>query len=64
MSGQAFLDTLRRIGYPNVDELDSQSVAWMFDNDAMAPFLEWFCDEIQPANVLDPKQLHRFVYMK
>lgn len=60
MSGQAFLDTLKRISYPNVDELDSQSVAWMFDNDAIAPFLEWFCDEIQPANVLDPKHLHRF----
>ncbi|KAI0231321.1 AUGMIN subunit 3 [Lamellibrachia satsuma] len=60
MSGQAFLDTLRRIGYPSVSELDSQSVSWMFDNDAMAPFLEWFCDEIQPANVLNPKDLNRF----
>ena len=57
MSGQRFLETLRQLGYPKTDELDAESFDWMFENDDILPFLEWFSDNIHASNLLHPKEL-------
>lgn len=60
MSGKQFVETLRRIGYPGADDLDGQSLDWIFDNEEFLPVLQWFCNEIHPANVLDPSELNEY----
>ena len=57
MSGSELLTTLLRLNYPKHHQLDGQSFDWMFENEAIAPFLEWFCHEVQPANLIDPRDM-------
>ena len=61
MSGSELLSTLQRLGYPKAQQLDEQSFDWMFENEAMAPFLEWFCHEVQPTNLIDPRDFQEWV---
>ena len=59
MSGSQFLEVLERIGYPKTRVMDAQSFDWIFDNESLLPFLDWFCEEITESNVLDQEELER-----
>ncbi|KAL5021994.1 hypothetical protein ScPMuIL_001149 [Solemya velum] len=60
MSGVQFAETLRCLSYPNVENLVPQGLDWMFENEAILPFLEWFCNNISSSNLLDPRDVHEF----
>lgn len=60
MSGQGLVETLRSLGYPGVDGLDHQALDWMFENEALAPMLEWFCHNISQSNILQKKELEEY----
>lgn len=51
MSGKRLIDALKRIGYHD-ESLSAESVDWLFENECMLPFLEWFCDNLSSLNVL------------
>ena len=55
MSGLELQQSLQALNYPNPHNLDAESHEWMFDHEAIVPFLEWFCNEVQPSNLLDPR---------
>ncbi len=57
MSGDQFLETLRDLGYEGAAKTDGKSFDWMFEDPVLAPFLEWFCDNIRQGNVLSPELL-------
>ena len=61
MSGVEFVDALKRIGYPGADRLTGHSFDWLFDCEALVPFLTWFCEDIQSSNVLEEKELEEYV---
>ncbi|KAK3601506.1 hypothetical protein CHS0354_027652 [Potamilus streckersoni] len=60
MKGKQLVQTLLQLGHPKADSLDSQGLDWMFENEALSPFLEWFCCNVNKANILDPKDLQVF----
>jgi len=57
MSGAQLVERLRVLGYPGADRLDPQSLDWMFEVEAAAPMLHWFCSSVNVNNVLSDKQL-------
>ncbi|XP_071477236.1 HAUS augmin-like complex subunit 3 [Diadema antillarum] len=58
--GWSFVETLKRVKYPKAHELQHEGFDWMFENDAVAPFLDWFVDNVGPANVLSSQELDEF----
>ncbi|KAH9489462.1 hypothetical protein Btru_046280 [Bulinus truncatus] len=60
MNVQNFIDTLKRIGYPNSDSLDPNSLEWALENEATLPFLKWFCDNINEENVLSTEEMEEY----
>ncbi|XP_060080706.1 HAUS augmin-like complex subunit 3 [Ylistrum balloti] len=60
MSGRQFVDTLIQLGYPKAESLDPQSFEWMFEGDGVAPFLDWFCNNVGNTNVLHPKDIQEY----
>lgn len=64
MSGKEFVSALKRIGYPSVDKLDGHSFDWLFDCEALVPFLTWFCNDLQSSNVLDQKDQDEYVILR
>ena len=59
MSGQQLLETLRLIGCPGADQLDTSSLEWLFDNEAMLPFLHWLCTSLSTENILTTEELKK-----
>ena len=57
MNGNSFVDTLTRLGYPGASTLDAQGFDWMFENQQLQPFLDWFCCNVQKENVLSQQEL-------
>ena len=57
MNGTAFVDKLKSLGYPDAEELDGESLDWMFENEEALPFLHWFCSEVGPANFLQQQEV-------
>ncbi|XP_013382987.1 HAUS augmin-like complex subunit 3 [Lingula anatina] len=60
MNGNQFLTTLKKLGYPQASNLDAQTFDWIFENDAVLPFLEWFCDHAHALNVLQDRELREY----
>ncbi|XP_074642510.1 HAUS augmin-like complex subunit 3 [Tubulanus polymorphus] len=60
MNGGHFVETLRRLGYPNADKLNRSAFDWMFESGNMAPFLEWFCTSLDSKNRLSPEKWKRY----
>jgi hypothetical protein len=61
MSGRKFVEALSRLGYPGATELDGDSFDWIFEFENVVPFLDWFCDEVQAENPLDPGDIQECV---
>ena len=55
--GRRFVDTLKNLGYPKSHDLQTEAFDWMFENEAVAPFLDWFIDNVGPANVLSTQEI-------
>ena len=49
MNGAHLLQTLHELGCSKAGDVSPDSVEWMFTDDAAVPFLEWFCNCIDPA---------------
>ncbi|XP_029818499.1 HAUS augmin-like complex subunit 3 [Manacus vitellinus] len=57
--GKDFVETLKKIGYPQADELDGEDFDWMFESSEERSFLEWFCGNINEQHVSE-KELQDF----
>lgn len=51
---------LQELGYPKASKLDPKGLEWMFENEAMLPFLEWFCNSVSTANFLSKAEVEQF----
>lgn len=60
MSGEQLLSTLKCLGYPGAEALDSEAFDWMFENEAVAPMLQWFCQSVSQSNLLGKQELDEF----
>ncbi|NXS08356.1 HAUS3 protein, partial [Neodrepanis coruscans] len=58
--GKDFVETLKRIGYPEADELNGDDFDWMFESSEDRSFLEWFCGNINEQHVVSEKELQDF----
>ncbi|XP_063962481.1 HAUS augmin-like complex subunit 3 [Lytechinus pictus] len=58
--GKKLKETLKRLDYPEAHELQAEAFDWLFENDAIAPFLDWFIDNVGPANVLSSQEITEF----
>ena len=47
------------IGYPKANEFEADTLEWLFDCEAVVPFLEWLCENIHETNVLSAEDLKR-----
>ncbi|XP_030834013.1 HAUS augmin-like complex subunit 3 [Strongylocentrotus purpuratus] len=59
-NGKKLKETLKRLDYPEAHELQAEAFDWLFENDAVAPFLDWFIDNVGPANVLSKQEIAEF----
>ncbi|NWH64387.1 HAUS3 protein, partial [Geococcyx californianus] len=59
-SGNDFVETLKKIGYPKADELNGEDFDWLFESSEEKSFLEWFCGNINEQHVLSEKELQDF----
>ncbi|XP_022243388.1 HAUS augmin-like complex subunit 3 [Limulus polyphemus] len=62
--GGKFLQTLAKVGFPGTKDLDGSSFDWMFEAKPLIPFLDWFCDSVDTANVLTQEELQQFEELK
>ncbi|XP_039579929.1 HAUS augmin-like complex subunit 3 [Passer montanus] len=58
--GKDFVETLKRIGYPEADELNGEDFDWMFESSADKSFLEWFCGNINGQCMVSEEELQDF----
>ena len=56
MSGEQLVNKLQELSFPGAESLDPQGLDWMFENEALQPMLDWFCQHVNTANLLDGKQ--------
>lgn len=59
-TGNVLFDKLTELAYPNINKFNPSSFDWLFDIEEALPFLNWFCQTVQSANVLTSSQLNRF----
>ena len=55
--GRRLVDALQRIGFGEAHDLQAEGFDWMFDNERVTPFLDWFCDNVGPANLLSQQEI-------
>ncbi|NXD75873.1 HAUS3 protein, partial [Halcyon senegalensis] len=58
--GNDFVETLKRIGYPEADELNGEDFDWLFESLEVKSFLEWFCGNVSEQHVVSEKELQDF----
>lgn len=58
--GRDFVETLRRIGYPEAESLHGEDFDWLFEAGGGEPFLRWFCGSVSERNVLSEAELQAF----
>ncbi|NXO88112.1 HAUS3 protein, partial [Sitta europaea] len=58
--GKDFVETLKKIGYPEADELNGEDFDWMFESSENKPFLDWFCGNINEKHVVSEEELQDF----
>ncbi|XP_033637105.1 HAUS augmin-like complex subunit 3 [Asterias rubens] len=58
--GRRLVDALQRIGFGEAHDLQAEGFDWMFDNERVTPFLDWFCDNVGPANLLSQQEIKEF----
>ncbi|NWW82016.1 HAUS3 protein, partial [Climacteris rufus] len=58
--GEDFVETLKKIGYPEADELNGEDFDWMFESSEDKSFLEWFCENVNEQHVVSEKELQDF----
>ncbi|XP_076440782.1 HAUS augmin-like complex subunit 3 [Babylonia areolata] len=64
MSGQQFIETLKQIGYPKAQALSPRGFDWMFEDEAVLPFLSWFCNSVGHQNVLSEEEKKGFAELE
>ncbi|XP_062905644.1 HAUS augmin-like complex subunit 3 [Mobula hypostoma] len=57
MNGRIFVETLKKIGYPNANQLNGEHFDWWFDIGDERMFVEWFCSTVSGQNVLTDEEL-------
>ncbi|NWI97177.1 HAUS3 protein, partial [Pitta sordida] len=62
-SGRDFVETLKKIGYPEADELNGEDFDWMFESSEDRSFLEWFCGNVNEQHVVSEKELRDFDHL-
>ncbi|XP_063315919.1 HAUS augmin-like complex subunit 3 [Pelobates fuscus] len=63
-SGERFVQTLRKAGYPKAPQLDGEDFDWLFETTNAKPFLDWFCASITEQNVVPDEKLQAFKELK
>ncbi|NXI29135.1 HAUS3 protein, partial [Sterrhoptilus dennistouni] len=58
--GKDFVGILKKIGYPEADELNGEDFDWMFESSEDKSFLEWFCGNINEQHVVSEEELQDF----
>ncbi|NXG43248.1 HAUS3 protein, partial [Psilopogon haemacephalus] len=58
--GKDFVETLKKIGYPEADSLNGEDFDWLFESLEDRAFLEWFCGNINEQHVVSEKELQDF----
>ncbi|XP_032636973.1 HAUS augmin-like complex subunit 3 [Chelonoidis abingdonii] len=59
-SGNQFVETLKKVGYPKAAELNGEDFDWLFETVEDKSFLEWFCGNVNEQHVLTEKELQAF----
>ncbi|NXN17865.1 HAUS3 protein, partial [Indicator maculatus] len=55
--GKDFVETLKRIGYPEADSLNGDDFDWLFESLEDRAFVEWFCGNVNEQYVVSEKEL-------
>ncbi|KAM6261167.1 HAUS augmin-like complex subunit 3 [Porphyrio hochstetteri] len=58
--GNDFVETLKKMGYPEADELNGEDFDWLFELSEDRSFLEWFCGNVNAQYVVSQKELQDF----
>ncbi|NXP50722.1 HAUS3 protein, partial [Heliornis fulica] len=58
--GNDFVETLKKIGYPNAHELNGEDFDWLFELSEEKSFMEWFCGNVNEQHVVSQKELQDF----
>nr|XP_006134784.1 HAUS augmin-like complex subunit 3 [Pelodiscus sinensis]XP_014434822.1 HAUS augmin-like complex subunit 3 [Pelodiscus sinensis] len=58
--GNQFVETLKKVRYPKVDELNGEDFDWLFETVEDKSFLEWFCGNVNEHHILTEKELQAF----
>ncbi|NXQ40395.1 HAUS3 protein, partial [Catharus fuscescens] len=58
--GKDFVEILKKIGYPEADELNGDDFDWMFESSEEKSILEWFCGNINERHVVCEEELQDF----
>ena len=56
MNGVNFIETLKKLRYPNVGKLKADDYDWMFECGSVSAFMKWFCGHLNQENILDTTQ--------
>ncbi|CAM5109897.1 unnamed protein product [Eretmochelys imbricata] len=59
-SGNQFVETLKKVGYPKAAQLNGEDFDWLFETVEDKSFLVWFCGNVNEQHVLAEKELQAF----
>ncbi|XP_044135707.1 HAUS augmin-like complex subunit 3 [Bufo gargarizans] len=62
--GGRFVQTLRKLGYPDASRLDGEDFDWLFETTDAKSFLDWFCAGVTAQNVVSEEKLQAFNELK
>nr|DBA29379.1 TPA: hypothetical protein GDO54_009608 [Pyxicephalus adspersus] len=63
-SGNKFVQTLQKLGYPKACKLEGEDFDWLFETTDAKPFLDWFCSNVTQHNVVSEEKLQAFSELK
>ncbi|XP_022105406.1 HAUS augmin-like complex subunit 3 [Acanthaster planci] len=58
--GRRLVEALQRISFGESHGLQIEGFDWMFDDEVVTPFLDWFCDNVGPSNLLSDREIREF----
>ncbi|XP_033103597.1 HAUS augmin-like complex subunit 3 [Anneissia japonica] len=58
--GRKLAETINSLGYKGSHELQAADFEWMCEDEEILPFLDWFCGNVNPSNIITPEEMEEF----
>ncbi|XP_071954391.1 HAUS augmin-like complex subunit 3 [Antedon mediterranea] len=62
--GKKVVEIINSLGYRGSHEIQAEDFEWMCEDEAVLPFLDWFCSNVNPSLIITSKEMTEFSALK